>query len=225
MREESTFPSLSANRNQQDSFVRCLFRFETGPNSTPNHYLLLFFQPPLHLPRNRTSLSMPELLSLAFWVSMYENGIFASLSNFDIKKGKVGSVTCAVTAVSVWVKCPSWVTGALHCGLVLLTHLAALQVTAAVVHHLTSLIAGVQMKPRGTETHYSFPWCHSALVTAAPSGHKTQICGKERPENSEAALEVEERLPFKKRCRWCSVVLYIIYGIIEFYTATVPKTA
>lgn len=39
---------------------------------------------------------------------------------------KPGSVTCAVTAVSVWVECPSWITGALHCGLVLLTHLAAL---------------------------------------------------------------------------------------------------
>lgn len=132
-----------------------------------------------------------------------------------------------MTAVSVWVKCPSWVTGALHCGLVLLTHLAALQVTAAVVHHLTSLVAGVQMKPRGTEAHYSFPWCHSALVTAAPSGHKTQICGKERQENSKAAVELEKRLLFKKRCRWCSVVLYVICMELLSFTQTnhLPKTA
>lgn len=86
------------------------------------------------------------------------------------------SVTCAVTGVPVSVKCPSRVTGALHCGLVLLTHLAALQVTGAVVHHLTRLVAGVQMKPRGTKTHDAFPGCHGALVTAAPSGHMTQIC-------------------------------------------------
>lgn len=88
---------------------------------------------------------------------------------------KPGSVTCAVTAVSVWVQHPSWITGTLHRGLVLLTHLAALQVATAIVHQLTSLVAGVQVKPRGTRTHNPFAWCHSALVTAAPSGYKTQI--------------------------------------------------
>lgn len=88
-----------------------------------------------------------------------------------------------MTAVAVRVEHPSWITGTLHCGLVLLTHLAALQVTAAVVHHLTRLVAGVQVKPGGTRTHNSFPWCHSALVTAAPSGYKAQIWGEERSRN------------------------------------------
>lgn len=94
---------------------------------------------------------------------------------------KPGSVTCAVTAVSVWVEHPSWITRALHCGLVLFTHLAALQVAAAVVHHLTCLVARIQVKPRGTRTHHPFPWCHGTLVAAAPSGYKTHIWGEERP--------------------------------------------
>lgn len=88
-----------------------------------------------------------------------------------------------MTAVSVWVEHPSWITGALDCGLVLLTHLAALQVTAAVVHHLARLVAGIQVKPRGTKTYNPFPWCHGALVAAAPSGQKTHIWGEERPKN------------------------------------------
>lgn len=94
-----------------------------------------------------------------------------------------------MTAVSVWVEHPSWITGALYCGLVLLTHLAALQVTAAVVHHLTRLVAGVQVKPRGTKAHNPFPWCHSALVTAASSGYKTHVWGEERS---------KKRLRFKR---------------------------
>ncbi len=89
-----------------------------------------------------------------------------------------------MTAVSVWVERPSWITGALHRGLILLTHLAALQVTAAVVHRLAGLVARVQMKPRGAKTHNSFPWCHGALVTAASSGYKAQIWGEERTNNT-----------------------------------------
>lgn len=88
-----------------------------------------------------------------------------------------------MTAVPIWVEYPSWITGALHRSLVLLTHLAALQVTAAVVHHLTCLVAGVQVEPGGTGTHNPFPRCHGALVTAAASGYKTQIWGEERTDS------------------------------------------
>lgn len=96
---------------------------------------------------------------------------------------KPGCVTCAVTAVSILFEHPSWITGALHRGLVLFTHLAALQVAAAIVHHLACLVAGVQVKPRGTGTHNPFPRCHGTLVAAAPSGYETHVWGKKRPGN------------------------------------------
>lgn len=84
-----------------------------------------------------------------------------------------------MTAVAIGIEYPSRITGALHRGLVLLAHLAALQVKAAVVHHLTCLVAPVQVKSRGTRAHNPFSWCHSALVTAAPSGYETHVCGAE----------------------------------------------
>lgn len=85
------------------------------------------------------------------------------------------AVTCAVTGVSVRVERPSGITRALDCGLVLLAHLAALEVAAAVVHHFTGLVSGVQMKPRGAGAHHTFPRCNCALVTTAASRYETQI--------------------------------------------------
>lgn len=84
-----------------------------------------------------------------------------------------------MTGVPVSVERPSWITGALDGGLVLLTHLAALQVTGAVVHHLARLVAGVQVEPWGTGAHHAFPRRHCALVAAAAARHVAQICGEE----------------------------------------------
>lgn len=53
--------------------------------------------------------------------------IFVLLVDINvIQTHGLGVITCAVAAVSVRVQLPSRVTGAFHCGLVLLTHLAAL---------------------------------------------------------------------------------------------------
>lgn len=99
------------------------------------------------------------------------------LHSFNKDRGR-RLLTCAVAAVSVRVQTPAWVTGALDRGLVLLTDLAAPQVAAAVVHHLTRLVAGVQIQPRWAGAHHTFPWCHGALMTAAPPGYEAQICIK-----------------------------------------------
>lgn len=99
----------------------------------------------------------------------------------NITKKRPGSVTCAVAAVAVRVQRPPGITGALHRGLVLLAHLAALEVTAAVVHRFACLVAGVQVEPRGTKTHDPFSRCHGALVAAAASGCQAHIWGEERP--------------------------------------------
>jgi len=61
-------------------------------------------------------------------------------------------------------------------------------VTAAVVHHLTRLVARVQVKPRGTRAYNSFPWCHGALVTAAPSGYKTHVWHEEMEDSIEKSV-------------------------------------
>lgn len=117
------------------------------------------------------------IIKTAFVLLVDTNGIQGQ------RQKSSGAATCAVAAVSVWVQRPSRVTGAFHRGLVLLTQLAALQVTATVVHHLTGLVAGVQVKPRGTKTHDSLPRRHGTLVAAAASGHQAQIC-EGRPDAS-----------------------------------------
>lgn len=83
-----------------------------------------------------------------------------------------------MAGVPVSVERPSRITGALDGGLVLLTHLAALQVAGAVVNHLARLVAGVQVEPRGTGAHHAFPRRHCALVAAATPRHIAQICGE-----------------------------------------------
>lgn len=82
-----------------------------------------------------------------------------------------------MAGVPVSVERPSRITGALDGGLVLLTHLAALEVAAAVVDHLARLVAGVQVEPRGTGAHHAFPRRHRALVAAATPRYVAQICG------------------------------------------------
>lgn len=83
-----------------------------------------------------------------------------------------------MAGVPVSVERPPRVTGALDGGLVLLTHLAALQVAGAVVDHLARLVAGVQVEPRGTGAHHAFPRRHRALVAAAAARYVAQICGE-----------------------------------------------
>lgn len=103
-----------------------------------------------------------------------------------------------MTGVPVSVERPSWITGALDGGLVLLTHLAALQVTGAVVHHLARLVAGVQVEPWGTGAHHAFPRCHRALVAAAAARHVAQICGGGREEKSHNLLSKKDKREKKK---------------------------
>ena len=81
-----------------------------------------------------------------------------------------------MTGVSVRVQSPAGATGALDGGLVLLTHLAAAQVAAAVVHRLAGLVAGVQVEARGTGAHHALPRGHGALVAAAAARHQAPVC-------------------------------------------------
>ena len=82
-----------------------------------------------------------------------------------------------MTGVSVRVQPPAGAAGALDRGLVLLTHLAAAQVAAAVVHRLAGLVAGVQVEARGTRAHHALPRGHGALVAAAAAGHQAPVWG------------------------------------------------
>lgn len=75
--------------------------------------------------------------------------------------------TGAMTALPIRIEPPAGVTGALDCGFELLTPLAALQVSGAVVHHFTGLIVWSQVETSGAGTDHPSAGSNTTLMTAA----------------------------------------------------------
>ncbi len=73
-----------------------------------------------------------------------------------------------MAALSIWIKTPARITGALDSGLMLFAYLTAFQVSRAVVHCLTCSVVRAKMVSGGTWTHHPFAGDHCTLVTAAP---------------------------------------------------------
>lgn len=110
-----------------------------------------------------------------------------------------------MAAVPIGAQPPAWVAGALDGGLVLLTHLAALQMPTAVVHRLTRPVVRVQVEPWRAGADHPRPWYHRALMAAANLGHQTLIWEqreREQEVRTNSYLELErERTGSKNQLR------------------------